>query len=271
MSRSILVLEDDTQLRTLLVQFLAQQKFDVQEARSGPEAIALGSRKRYDLVLTDVRMEGMDGLETLAALRQVQPGLKSIIMTGYASQDAPSRALKLEADDYVYKPFKVKDLLVSIKRVLDEGKEREGYLGMLNLRGLLGKKEQPHRWEQLRDLAFQSFFVGVRSRKLTREEALSIWDELEGLVRHHDEREASAAYQRLIDRIAALSRTDMQVPRRGSSDGVEPDRFGRFYQRVRTGELSPEQVRIAPHVRTLSRQQVEMSPKLMELYSKLWA
>ncbi len=82
LSRSILILEDDTQLRTLLVQFLSQQKFDVQEARSGPEAIALGSRKRFDLVLTDVRMEGMDGLEALSALRQAQPGLKSIIMTG---------------------------------------------------------------------------------------------------------------------------------------------------------------------------------------------
>jgi DNA-binding response OmpR family regulator len=272
---SILVLEDDTQLRSLLVEFLGQQKFDVHEARSGSEAIAMGTRRRFDLMLTDVRMEGMDGLETLAALRQAQPGLKSIVMTGYASTDAPVRALALEADDYLYKPFKVKDLLISIKRVLDQGREREGYLSLLNplVRGLLGRRaEQTRKWEELRDLSFQSFFVGVRSRKLTRDEALSIWDEFERLMRRHgqmDEKETAQSYQLLIDRIAALSRSGISVPRR-AGEGVDPERFSRFYQRLRNGEVSPEQLRVAPQVRSMAPEQLEASPKLKELYQKLW-
>lgn len=269
MGKTLLILEDDDALRKLLVKFFTTQSFDVNEARSGPEAIAVASRKKLDLFLTDVRMEGMDGLECLAALRQAQPGLKSIVMTGYASPDAPTRAMRLGADDYIYKPFQVKQLLVIVKRVLEKGREKEGYLGML--RGLLPQNARLERpWEELRDLSYQSFYVGVRSRKLGREEALSIWDELEKLVREESTHpDLAQAYQCQIDRMAALSRADMFVPR-PSPGGVEPERFARFYQRVRDGEVNQEQVAVAAPLRLLPEQSRAQALMLEELYRHIW-
>ncbi len=269
MGKTLLILEDDDALRTLLVKFFTAQSFDANQARSGPEAIQVASRKKLDLFLTDVRMEGMDGLECLAALRQAQPGLKSIVMTGYASPDAPTRAMRLGADDYIYKPFQVKQLLVIVKRVLEKGREKEGYLGML--RGLLPQNARLERpWEELRDLSYQSFYVGVRSRKLGREEALSIWDELEKLVREESTHpDLAQAYQCQIDRMAALSRADMFVPR-PSPGGVEPERFARFYQRVRDGEVNQEQVAVAAPLRLLPEQSRAQALMLEELYRHIW-
>lgn len=275
MSAKILVLEDDHELRNVIVEFLTMQKFETHGAQSGSEAIAVASRKPLDLLLTDVRMEGMDGLECLAAIRQAHPGLRSIVMTGYASQDAPSRALKLEADDYLYKPFQVKQLLTAVRRVLERNREREGYLGMLPpfVRGFFSRSAAVERsWEQLRDLALQSFYVGVRSRKLNRDEALSVWDDLEKLVKAQPsagEEELARGYQVLIDRIAALSRSDISMPRRGP-EGVRPERFFHFFQRVQSGELSSEQVRVAPLLWSLPPATLEASPKLQELVSRIW-
>ncbi|MEW6279112.1 MAG: response regulator, partial [Candidatus Eremiobacterota bacterium] len=107
MSQRILVLEDDSHMRGTLVRLLDEEGYQVSGVASGPEAIALSSRSEFDLIVADIRMEGMDGLECLASLRQVRPSMKSIVITGYASTDAPARALKVQAEDYLHKPFQL--------------------------------------------------------------------------------------------------------------------------------------------------------------------
>ena len=106
--------------------------------------------------------------------------------------------------------------------------------------------------------------MGVRSRKLNRDEALSVWDELERL-----QGQEPGGYQRLIDRIAALSSSRMFVPRPVGT-GVDPDTFGRFYNRVREAAISPEQVRIAPQLRCLPLENRQAAPVLNELYATVW-
>lgn len=267
---AILVLEDDSDLRSLLVQFLCDNRYDATGASSGPEAIALATKKKVSLLVADVRMEGMDGLECLAALRTAQPDLRSIIMTGYASEDAPGRAVELGADDYVYKPFKMRDLLTSVNRVLERVREREGYSGLL--RRIFRRASPPPAigLQELYDLAIQSFFVGVRSRKLRRNEALSIWDELERILgSDNTDEDRCQAYRCLIERMAALSRNEMGAPRR--SWGIDPERFARFYDRLQRGEISVELLRIAPQLRDMRPEELAEDPALADLYRKTWS
>lgn len=77
------------------------------------------------LAVTDVRMAGMDGLDTLAALRRVHPHLRSIVIPGYASGEAPTRAIQQHAWNCLYRPFIRDDLLGSVRRVLEADAERE--------------------------------------------------------------------------------------------------------------------------------------------------
>lgn len=92
-------------MRDTLLVVLEDEGFEVTGAANGYEAIEKIKETSFDLVICDIRMAGMDGLDTLATLKKSQPELKSIIMTGYASTEDPIRAIKLGVNDYLFKPF----------------------------------------------------------------------------------------------------------------------------------------------------------------------
>jgi len=119
-SAKILVIDDDPSMRDTLVIVLEDEGYDVSAAANGYEAIEKIKESSFDLVVSDIRMAGMDGLDTLATLKMTQPELKSIIMTGYASTDDPIRAIKLGVDDYLYKPFDAQQFLKSVRKSIDE-------------------------------------------------------------------------------------------------------------------------------------------------------
>lgn len=120
----ILVLEDDDYLRGVLAKVLEESGYDVETARQGEEAVARASVSAFDLVVADVRMEGMDGLEALARVKQQQPGVSSVVVTGYASEADSIRAIRLGVGDYLKKPFGMSAFLDSVKSVLGRGSER---------------------------------------------------------------------------------------------------------------------------------------------------
>jgi putative two-component system response regulator len=114
----ILIVDDDKFMRGSLQTELESEGFQVTTAENGMRAIELAKEQNFDLVLCDMRMPDIDGIETIAAIKEVQPIARSIVITAYASPDKPISALKLRVDDYLMKPFSIDDLLKSIRSTL---------------------------------------------------------------------------------------------------------------------------------------------------------
>ena len=118
MSERILVLEDDDKLRLTLSQVLQGEGYHVDEAANGSDAIALAAAGGYDLVIADIRMEGVDGLEALARMKERHPEMRSLVMTGYSTEEDSIRAIRLGVGDYLRKPFRFEELMDSVQRLL---------------------------------------------------------------------------------------------------------------------------------------------------------
>lgn len=114
---SILILEDDQDLRSVLTDYLEDDGFQVVPAGDGQEAVQQALRKPFDLMVLDVKLPGPDGLEVLAQLKEQNPELLSIVMTGFATERDTVRALRLGVGDYLQKPFPPDDLLRAVARM----------------------------------------------------------------------------------------------------------------------------------------------------------
>ncbi len=101
----VLVVDDEPDVRGVLHEFLSSRGYDVTVAADGVDALALVESVKPDLVLLDVAMPGMDGIETLRRIVSLQPGLPVIMVTANADISVTSKLLALGAVDYVPKPF----------------------------------------------------------------------------------------------------------------------------------------------------------------------
>ncbi|MEW6221150.1 MAG: sigma-54 dependent transcriptional regulator [Thermodesulfobacteriota bacterium] len=117
MSR-ILVAEDDEIVRITVCDRLAAKGWQVDPAADGREALARIEGHSYDLVITDIRMPGLDGHAVLERLRSASPGTDVIMMTAYGSVDDAVDCLKRGAADYILKPFDLDDLTIRVSRLL---------------------------------------------------------------------------------------------------------------------------------------------------------
>jgi putative two-component system response regulator len=102
--------------------------FEVITADNGLMAIDLARDNHYELIICDIRMPGIDGLETVQSIKEFQPGARNILITGYASPDAPITALKLKVDDYLLKPFSSEEFLHSVHSALLQYQQRKHQL-----------------------------------------------------------------------------------------------------------------------------------------------
>jgi DNA-binding response OmpR family regulator len=120
MSRSptILLLEDNPVLLTAMCEALEDQGYEVVGVGSSREALDLARAQAFDLVVTDIRMEGMDGLEALERMKEMQPKIHSMVVTGYSSEADSLRAIRLGAEDYLQKPFSLADFTQRVGRLL---------------------------------------------------------------------------------------------------------------------------------------------------------
>jgi CheY-like chemotaxis protein len=116
---SALVVDDSPDIVALLRGLLEAEGHVVETAASGAAALGLLEEQVYDLVITDLKMSGPDGLEVLARARAVSPGTTVVIMTGYASLDTALRAIRGGAYDYITKPFGLDEIEVLLTNVAD--------------------------------------------------------------------------------------------------------------------------------------------------------
>lgn len=114
----VLVVDDEDKIRVILKLMLTAVGHQVYEAANGSLAIALLDEEAVDLVISDIRMEGMGGLELLAAIRERELGCPVIFITAFATMESAVEALRLGAADYLVKPFAEKEVLLAIERAL---------------------------------------------------------------------------------------------------------------------------------------------------------
>jgi nitrogen regulation protein NR(I) len=119
----ILIVDDDVQLRQSFEKILTEEGYTVKTASSGEVAIALVKAEVPDLVVMDVRMPGMSGLEAFRAMHEIEPKLPVIIMTAFGTTETAIEATKVGAFEYVLKPFEdIQDILALIGQALEAGR-----------------------------------------------------------------------------------------------------------------------------------------------------
>ncbi|WP_456325873.1 response regulator [Desulfonauticus submarinus] len=121
MEKTILIIDDEIAFVDVLKKRLEKRKFQVDVAYSGQEGIQLLRKKDFDLVLLDLKMEDMDGLDVLNILRRMIPNLPVILLTGHASEETIKKGMLLGAHAYVLKPCDLEELLECIKQILNKG------------------------------------------------------------------------------------------------------------------------------------------------------
>jgi len=121
-SGAILVVDDDAVARQLLAEALRKDGYDVEIAAGGADAIALGETKRFDVVLTDIRMGEVDGLAVLREFRQRSPETAIVLLTAFGSMDGAIEAIRQGAYDYLAKPFKKEEIRLVVRRSLEHSR-----------------------------------------------------------------------------------------------------------------------------------------------------
>lgn len=122
--KSILVVEDEKLLRESLVELLQQEHYDVGQAANGKEGYEAALNRPFDLVLTDLRMPEMDGIELLRHLRQLAPQTPVVILTAFGTVESAVAAMREGATDYLLKPVQFDDVLVRVQRAIELGELR---------------------------------------------------------------------------------------------------------------------------------------------------
>jgi signal transduction histidine kinase len=115
----ILVVDDEANVLLTVVAILRQEGYDVDSAAGGAEALQAIRGRHYDLVLTDLKMPGIDGLRVLEEVRKISPATVTVMMTGYASVGTAVDAVQRGAYEYLLKPTEVADLKAAVRRSLE--------------------------------------------------------------------------------------------------------------------------------------------------------
>jgi DNA-binding NtrC family response regulator len=126
--KRLLVIDDEAIVGKRLLQVFGKMGFKVEAYDNPIPAMEAAAAHPFDIVVTDLKMEGMDGMEVLTRVREINPATRVIIITGYAQPETAGDAFKLGVFDFIPKPFRLEQLKESILRALDE-LEQEKHAG----------------------------------------------------------------------------------------------------------------------------------------------
>lgn len=146
---SILVIEDKSAMQQMLAATLTTEGYEVELASDGEEGISRTKDKRFDIVLTDLKLPGADGLQVLSEIKKSDPEAPVIVMTAYATVENAVQAIKMGAFDFLTKPFDTDRLSILIKRALETRRLiaentllREELAQTIGLNEIIGKSEK---------------------------------------------------------------------------------------------------------------------------------
>ena len=118
MVEKILVVDDDASLRRVLEYNLSKEGYAVLTADSGEKALAMLDAERVDVLITDIKMPGMDGMDLLRRVRQTSPETQVIVITAFGTIEMAVEAMKAGAFEYVTKPFNRDELALAVRKAL---------------------------------------------------------------------------------------------------------------------------------------------------------
>lgn len=155
---AILVVDDEPLIRETLCEYLGQEGFDVRGCSSGEEALALAAERRFAIVLCDINLPDMDGIEVLERILKLGSDTFVVLITAFATVESAVEAFQRGAHDYLMKPVLLDEVLSKIQRLL---RFRELYLENQSLRRELHREHDPGQIIG-RSLAMQQVFAMVR-------------------------------------------------------------------------------------------------------------
>lgn len=125
MQTRVLMVDDEREFIETLSERLAMRDYDVTTSLSGEDAVEKIKASRFDVVVLDVSMPGMDGIDTLREIKRLRPLTEVIMLTGHATVDSAIDGMKLGAFDYLRKPCETEDLVVKIRQAYKKKSDHE--------------------------------------------------------------------------------------------------------------------------------------------------
>jgi len=181
---TILTIEDDPAIRQGIVDSLDFHGYNVLESGDGESGLELATSREYDLLLLDLALPKVTGLEILQKLRELRPTQPVIVLTAKGDEDDRVAGLKMGADDYVVKPFSVKELLARMEAVLRRSAERPSDVELTQIPGGVAdfqrrelRFEDGERVElSEKEADLLCYLIRNRGRAISRDELLSsVW------------------------------------------------------------------------------------------------
>lgn len=183
-SISILVVEDEEAIRSGLIDVFVFHGYDVDSADNGPEGLEKALTGKFDLILLDIMLPGMDGFEICNAIRAKDRNQPIIMLTAKTSDEEIIQGLKLGADDYVAKPFSIQQLVLRIEAVLRRsriGIEQARTISLSNnvqidTENLTGQNGAETLTFTRREIEILSYLAANSTRPVPRDELLTkVW------------------------------------------------------------------------------------------------
>ena len=122
---NVLIVDDELDLVETLMERLELRGIESKGATSGPEALTAVAKKRFDVVLLDIKMPGMGGLQVLETIKERWPEQRVVLLTGHGSPEDAAEGIRLGADDCLMKPVKLGELIAALEKSVGKGESRD--------------------------------------------------------------------------------------------------------------------------------------------------
>ncbi len=228
MTARILIVEDEEIMRISVYDHLCSQEWEVDEAADGSTALERVKATHYDLILSDIRMPGMDGETLLTEVKTLSPRTEMVMMTAHGSTDDAVRCLKKGAADYILKPFDLDDLSFRINRILEMQAIKARCVSLEHCCGqrrpLIGSSPQIQKV-----LGLVSRVAPTDSSVLIQGES-GTGKELVAAAIHYESRRADKSYVRINCAAipAGLLESELFGHEKGAFTGADKTKIGKF-------------------------------------------
>jgi DNA-binding NtrC family response regulator len=252
----VLLIDDDTSLRRVLEYNLQEEGYDVRAASSGEEGLYLFGKSQPNLVITDMKMSGMDGLMVLKSIKERSPETLVIIITAFGTVDVAVEAMKAGAYDYITKPFNRDELKLTVKKALqfsglvEENKRLKSELSdKADFRTIVGSsKEMEKVFEVIRKVADTEAAILITGESGTGKELVA-----RSIHANSSRRDAPFVAINCAAIPRDLLESELFGHMKGSFTGAVKDKTGKF-QLAEGGTLFLDEVGELP---------LELQPKLL--------
>jgi nitrogen regulation protein NR(I) len=226
----ILLIEDDTKLAANLRQVLEDEDFHVTHCARGDDGLTRAFHGEFDVVLTDLRLPGLGGLELVRQLHEAQPRLPVVMMTAHGTVETAIETTKLGAYDYLQKPFEMEELLALLRKATEAGRLMREPVALADASAtrtaLVGQSRVMQEiWKDIGRIAARPVTVLIRGETGTGKELIA-----RALYQHSDRAKAAFIAVNCAAIPESLLESELFGHERGAFTGAEQRRIGRFEQ-----------------------------------------